>query len=203
MTWWPFSSSGADASAKQQPQTISTTASPVQKPSDAPTSTIETPPQQQPDSAPHDPDFYAAHPHLAPPSFSTNTPSSSPSNPQNPSNNAETPEEYDPTLPRSMSCRAAFDSAFYCSSLGGHFNDLYRYGQLRSCSDHWNDFWFCMRTKNSYSGQDVKERMIQDRYREKEEKLKSGPNSENIWRKRGPREEVKNAFSRAAEDLEQ
>jgi hypothetical protein len=101
-----------------------------------------------------------------------------------------------------MSCRAAFDSAFYCSSLGGHFNDIYRYGQLRSCSDHWNDFWFCMRTKNSYSGQDVKERMIQDRYREKEERLKSGPNSEDIWRKRGPGEEVKGAFSRPAEEVE-
>lgn len=100
-----------------------------------------------------------------------------------------------------MSCRAAFDSAFYCSSLGGHFNDIYRYGQLRSCSDHWNDFWFCMRTKNSRSGQDVKERMVQDRYREKETKLKSGPNSENIWRKRGPGEEVKGAFMRPAEEV--
>jgi hypothetical protein len=101
-----------------------------------------------------------------------------------------------------MSCRAAFDSAFYCSSLGGHFNDIYRYGQLRSCSDHWNDFWFCMRTKNSYSGPDVKERMIQDRYREKEERVRSGPNSEDVWRKRGPGDEVRGAFSRAAEEIE-
>ncbi|CAN9378278.1 unnamed protein product [Alternaria alternata] len=192
---WPFSSSGADASAKQQPQTISTTSAPVQKPSDVPTQTIE----HQPTSAPNDPDFYAAHPHLAPPSFSTNSTSSS-STSQN-SSAPDAPEEFDPTLPRSMSCRAAFDSAFYCSSLGGHFNDIYRYGQLRSCSDHWNDFWFCMRTKNSYSGQDVKERMIQDRYREKEERVKSGPNSEDVWRKRGPGEEVKGAFSRSAEEL--
>ncbi|CAN9363945.1 unnamed protein product [Alternaria alternata] len=192
---WPFSSSGADASAKQQPQTISTTSAPVQKPSDAPTQTIE----HQPTSALNDPDFYAAHPHLAPPSFSTNSTSSS-STSQN-SSAPDAPEEFDPTLPRSMSCRAAFDSAFYCSSLGGHFNDIYRYGQLRSCSDHWNDFWFCMRTKNSYSGQDVKERMIQDRYREKEERVKSGPNSEDVWRKRGPGEEVKGAFSRSAEEL--
>lgn len=192
---WPFSSSGADTSAKQQPQTISTTSAPVQKPNDAPTQTIE----HQPISAPNDPDFYAAHPHLAPPSFSTNSTSSS-STSQN-SSAPDAPEEFDPTLPRSMSCRAAFDSAFYCSSLGGHFNDIYRYGQLRSCSDHWNDFWFCMRTKNSYSGQDVKERMIQDRYREKEERVKSGPNSEDVWRKRGPGEEVKGAFSRNMEEL--
>lgn len=102
-----------------------------------------------------------------------------------------------------MSCRAAFDSAFYCSSLGGHFNDIYRYGQLRSCSEHWNDFWFCMRTKNSYSGRDVKERMVQDRYREKEEKLRNGPNSENVWDRRGAGEEVRGAFTAAAADVEE
>lgn len=56
-----------------------------------------------------------------------------------------------------------------------------------------------MRTKNSYSGRDVKERMVQDRYREKEEKVKSGPNSEDIWLKRGVGEEVRGAFAKAAD----
>jgi hypothetical protein len=93
-----------------------------------------------------------------------------------------------------MSCRAAFDSAFYCSSLGGHFNDIYRYGQLRSCSEHWNDFWFCMRVKNSYSPRELKERMVQDRYREKEERLRKGPSSEDVWKVRGDGEEVVGAF---------
>jgi hypothetical protein len=59
-----------------------------------------------------------------------------------------------------------------------------------------------MRTKNSYSGQDVKERMVQDRYREKEDKLKSGPNSEDIWVRRRPGEEIKDAFSRSAAEVE-
>jgi hypothetical protein len=99
-----------------------------------------------------------------------------------------------------MSCRAAFDSAFYCSSLGGHFNDIYRYGQLRSCSEQWNDFWFCMRTKNSYSGPEVKERLIQERYAEKEKKLKEGPNSEDVWRRRGVGEGVENPFSLAGKE---
>jgi len=94
-----------------------------------------------------------------------------------------------------MSCRAAFDSAFYCASLGGHFNDLYRYGQLRSCSDHWADFWFCMRTNNSYNGSDVKQRMVYERYREKELKVLSGPNSEEVWVRRKPGEEVRGAFT--------
>jgi hypothetical protein len=89
-----------------------------------------------------------------------------------------------------MSCRAAFDSAFYCSSLGGHFNDIYRYGQLRACSEHWSDFWFCMRTKNSYNTQEMKERMIQDRYKEKEERVRGGPSSEDVWRVRTQDERV-------------
>jgi hypothetical protein len=58
----------------------------------------------------------------------------------------------DEILPIEMSCRQAFDAAFYCQSLGGQFNNLYRYGGIRSCSQHWNDFWFCMRMK-SYSAE--------------------------------------------------
>ncbi|KAF1845364.1 uncharacterized protein K460DRAFT_107977 [Cucurbitaria berberidis CBS 394.84] len=185
MSWWPFSGSGTDAKAQPKDQQPLPTA-PQPMP---PTTTTQTPP---PSPAPHDPDFYAAHPHLAPPSFSTTSSSTT-------TDNAPEPE-FDPSLPRTMSCRAAFDSAFYCSSLGGHFNDIYRHGQLRACSEHWNDFWFCMRTKNSYSGRDVKERMVQDRYREKENRLKAGPNSEDVWVKRGVGEEVRGAFSMRAED---
>lgn len=54
----------------------------------------------------------------------------------------------DDILPREMSCRQAFDAAFYCQSLGGQFNNLYRYGGIRSCSENWKDFWFCMKTKS-------------------------------------------------------
>lgn len=182
---WPFSRTSGDAPSSAQPTQS------LQTPSQT-TSQAESIP---PTTAPYDPDFYAAHPHLAPPSFSAASTTPSPSNESfTPSPIIATEHGLDPTLPRTMSCRAAFDSAFYCSSLGGHFNDLYRYGQLRSCSDHWNDFWFCMRTKNSYSGQDVKERMVQDRYREKEMQLMRGPNSEDVWVRRGPGEEVRGAF---------
>ncbi|KAH5895181.1 hypothetical protein HBI88_193760 [Parastagonospora nodorum] len=205
MTWWPFSSGSVDAKAQpqSQPQTLSQSAPQLQPhealsgsvPHSIPPSSSASSPPTHPDTAPHDhdPDFYAAPPHLAPPSFSTTTNSSTqtPSPSPFPSNEND---ELDPHLPRTMSCRAAFDSAFYCSSLGGHFNDIYRYGQLRSCSDHWNDFWFCMRVKNSYSGRDVKERMVQERYREKEDKLRKGPSSEDVWRLRGEDERVVGAF---------
>lgn len=200
MSWWPFSSSGASTAAPpSQP-------APQLKPSESLSGSIphsipppqnEPTPSSQPSAAPHDPDFYAAHPHLAPPSFSTTTSTSNSISAPTTSNDDN--DELDPLLPRTMSCRAAFDSAFYCSSLGGHFNDIYRYGQLRSCSEHWNDFWFCMRVKNSYNPRDVKERMVQERYREKEEKLKSGPNSEDVWRVRGEGERVVGAFGMGKE----
>lgn len=61
-------------------------------------------------------------------------------------------------FPIDMSCRQAFDAAFYCQSMGGQFNNLYRYGGIRSCSENWNDFWFCMKLK-SQSGP-VKEGMF-------------------------------------------
>jgi len=63
-------------------------------------------------------------------------------------------------LPTEMSCRQAFDAAFYCQSLGGQFNNLYRYGGIRSCSENWKDFWFCMRTK-SYPPE-LKERALEN-----------------------------------------
>lgn len=97
-----------------------------------------------------------------------------------------------------MSCRAAFDSAFYCTSLGGHFNDIYRYGQLRSCSEHWADWRFCMGLKSK--GREEKEAAVQDRYRDKEEKVRGRANSEDVWRRRGERERVVEPFGRAGED---
>lgn len=50
-------------------------------------------------------------------------------------------------LPISISCRQTFDNAFYCQSFGGQFNNLYRYGGIRDCSELWSDFWFCMKTR--------------------------------------------------------
>lgn len=97
-------------------------------------------------------------------------------------------------LPREMSCREAFDSAFYCTSLGGAFNHLYRYGTARSCSEHWNKFWFCMRTR-TYSDE-TKEKSIQEYYRniEKAKYGKHGTSSEDVWRTRDSLVEKGTAF---------
>lgn len=84
-------------------------------------------------------------------------------------------------LPNDMSCRQAFDQAWACNSMGGQWNAVYRYGEMRSCSEQWDDFWFCMRTK-SYSGE-MREKAIRAHYRNKDyAKYGPGkPSSEDIW----------------------
>ncbi|KAI5258611.1 hypothetical protein E4T42_00580 [Aureobasidium subglaciale] len=100
--------------------------------------------------------------------------------------------------PRQMSCRQAFDQAFYCQSLGGKFNDIYRYGELRSCSDNWNAFWFCMRIKTLPDKE--KEERIKEFYQAKDEQNKAEKgSSEKIWDLRT--EPVKKAFWRDPEDV--
>ncbi|KAI0194906.1 hypothetical protein EV127DRAFT_421709 [Xylaria flabelliformis] len=97
-------------------------------------------------------------------------------------------------LPTTMSCRQAFDHAFHCNSLGGQWTAVYRSGTVRTCSEQWDDFWFCMRTR-AYSGA-VKEEAIKDYYRQKElKKYGSGkPNSTDIWEPRTERLPPDSAF---------
>jgi len=99
-------------------------------------------------------------------------------------------------LPTTMSCREAFDAAFYCTSLGGQFNNLYRYGTVGSCSENWSDFWFCMRTRGY--GDREKQAAIKARYREKERrkygKEELGNSSEDVWKSRDKKVEWGQAF---------
>ena len=98
-----------------------------------------------------------------------------------------------------MSCREAFDSAFYCQSMGGQFNAVYRYGGIQSCSDHWKSFWFCMRSKNYKDEQRAD--MIRDHYKKKDLKYKLGPSSEDIWESRDKKVEWGTAFKQSVEQL--
>jgi hypothetical protein len=81
-----------------------------------------------------------------------------------------------------MSCRVSFDAAFYCNSFGGKFNDIYRYGSLKPCSEHWNKFWFCMRTRQWSKPQ--KEEAIREYYRKIERKKYAEASSEDVWKSR-------------------
>ena len=103
--------------------------------------------------------------------------------------------------PTTMSCRAAFDSAFYCQSLGGQFTSIYRYGKIRNCSDQWHNFWFCMRTNRGVMGEEERKRRIQDHYRGRDTKYENGPSSEDIWRLREVR--IEGAFEGDLEAAEE
>lgn len=64
--------------------------------------------------------------------------------------------------------------------------NLYRYGEFRQCTEQWGMFWFCMRTRTK--SRPVKEQLIKEWYREKEETRYDGkPNSEDIWEERKER----------------
>lgn len=103
-------------------------------------------------------------------------------------------------LPTTMDCEQAFNQAFYCQSLGGQWNNIYRYGGVRSCSENWDDFWFCMRVKGYQPGP-VKDDMIREHYRNKHlAKYGPGkPSSEDVWRERRERVEPGTAFSEQVE----
>ena len=110
------------------------------------------------------------------------------------------PEDISPDslYPTEISCRSAFDYAFFCQSFGGQFVNIYRYGTFRSCSNHWQDFWLCMRTRN-WDDKDRK-KAIQDHYRQKAIKYKTGPSSEDVWDVRT--DPAKDAFQGNLEELE-
>ncbi|KAI1765862.1 hypothetical protein GGR53DRAFT_488560 [Hypoxylon sp. FL1150] len=94
-----------------------------------------------------------------------------------------------------MSCRNAFDAAFHCNSLGGQWTSVYREGSVRSCSEHWDDFWFCMRTR-AYS-HPQKEEAIRAYYRAKEwakYHAPGRPSSADVWEARTEKIEPGTAF---------
>jgi len=62
---------------------------------------------------------------------------------------------------------------------------VYRYGELKSCSEKAADWRFCMRTR-SY-GPVARRAMIMARFREKAVRYKVGRSSEDVWEVRsGP-----------------
>ncbi|KAL5594033.1 hypothetical protein BROUX41_001085 [Berkeleyomyces rouxiae] len=98
-------------------------------------------------------------------------------------------------LPTEMSCSQAFDMAFACQSLGGQWTSIYRTGEMRSCSELWSDFWFCMR-HNGSSGP-VTENLIRGHYRRKEWDKYYAPgcrSSEDVWRSRDDRVPLHSTF---------
>ncbi|KAL2075701.1 hypothetical protein VTL71DRAFT_644 [Oculimacula yallundae] len=144
-----------------------------------------------------------------PPPSTQQNPSQSQTQTQSQTSTSQTPDDAlhplaEQLLPTTMSCRTAFDEAFYCNSFGGRWNDLYRYGTLKSCSDNWNDFWFCMRTRTY--GDVQKEKVIKEHYRQRESRKYSKElgreSSEDVWRSREGKVEPGEAFTMKFEKFE-
>lgn len=127
-------------------------------------------------------------------------PSTTTADPDNPNNAPRLSPLAESLLPTTMNCETAFNLAFYCRSMGGQFNHLYRYGTVRSCNEHWKDFTFCMRVKGYGEGK-VKEDSIRDHYRQKElAKYGPGmPSSEDVWKEREEMVRPGEAFSMPVE----
>ncbi|KAH0260534.1 hypothetical protein KCU91_g14567, partial [Aureobasidium melanogenum] len=214
--WWSSNETAAPATESaptettQTPTPVSTTqretpkkASPdsdfealfasFEKPS--PTTTIPTNPAPQPVATPPKIQHVTPAPKETPTHY---VPSPSGSIEQQSDSDAPIDISPDALYPRQMSCRQAFDQAFYCQSLGGKFNDIYRYGELRSCSDNWNAFWFCMRIKTLPDRE--REERIKEFYKARDEQNKAERgSSEKIWDLRT--EPVKKAFWRDPDEV--
>ncbi|KAL2155602.1 hypothetical protein VTH82DRAFT_344 [Thermothelomyces myriococcoides] len=100
-------------------------------------------------------------------------------------------------LPTTMSCRDAFDYAWHCHTPASQWNAVYRYGSVRTCSELWDDFWFCMRTR-SYPPE-LRAEAIREHYRAKEEAKYGGgrPSSEDVWESRDERVPPGTAFKKS------
>ncbi|KAK0670889.1 hypothetical protein QBC41DRAFT_316732 [Cercophora samala] len=100
-------------------------------------------------------------------------------------------------LPTTMSCQDAFDYAWHCHTPGSQVNSVYRYGGVRQCTELWDDFWFCMRTK-SWDPQ-LRAEAIKDHFRKKEAaKYGHGqPSSEDIWESRDKMVEPGTTFNKS------
>ncbi|KAF2841937.1 hypothetical protein M501DRAFT_948081 [Patellaria atrata CBS 101060] len=109
-----------------------------------------------------------------------------------PSSSTTNPAYESSLYPTTLSCRNLFDNAYHCQSLGGQFASVYRHGSFRSCSEHWSDFWFCMRTKSLPEHE--KAALIRDHYRKKAARMRMGATSEDVWEPR--RERMEGAFAR-------
>ncbi|KAL1836897.1 hypothetical protein VTJ49DRAFT_4525 [Mycothermus thermophilus] len=103
------------------------------------------------------------------------------------------------SLPTTMSCRDAFDYAWHCHTPGAQWNAVYRYGSVRPCTELWDDFWFCMRTR-TYPPE-ARAEAIKEHYRAKEARKYGGgkPSSEDVWESRDERVAPGTAFKQTFE----
>lgn len=159
----------------------------------------------------HGDDPHHPSPKMRIPWLSNQTPQSEATQPPPPSSQpqpSQQPELLEPASPpisslshpTALSCRSLFDQAFFCQSPAGQFLSVYRYKSIRSCSDIWADFRFCITTKNSLSkwaGDGVAAEAVEQRFREREERTYRTPgarSSDEVWVERRVSERLETAW---------
>ncbi|GME87483.1 hypothetical protein B5S28_g4525 [[Candida] boidinii] len=82
-------------------------------------------------------------------------------------------------FPKEMSCFTAWSEVMECMSIGGQVRHYYRYGDLTTCDKETDKLNFCL--KNSLTTGEVREKAIQEFYKQTlQDNLKRG-SSEDIW----------------------
>lgn len=112
-------------------------------------------------------------------------------------NPAIIPDSQDSLYMSTMSCWQCWDLAYYCSSMGGQMNNVYRFGGLRSCNDAWAQWRFCMRTKAM--SEDTRRAKIREWNQMREAKYKVSRSSEDIWNVRT--EPVENPYGKGTDEF--
>ena len=179
MGWWWNSGTSPSKSSDQFTSKITPTIqSDLSQSSSAVTEQLKPAPQQKPTTSLTREEL--AEKELAAFLREINEPATSPPLRKTDGKSLPRPDDISPDslYPTEISCRSALDYALFCQSFGGQFVNVYRYGTYRSCSNHWSDFWLCMRTRR-WEKQE-RESMIADHYRKKAVKYKTGPSSEDV-----------------------
>lgn len=72
-----------------------------------------------------------------------------------------------------------FDEFFMCYTPKSQLRNWYRYGEKKDCAERWRDFKWCVTTR--MVDEETSQSMLAQRKLDLNDKVHSGPNSEDIW----------------------
>ncbi|ORY82124.1 hypothetical protein BCR37DRAFT_337383, partial [Protomyces lactucae-debilis] len=72
-----------------------------------------------------------------------------------------------------------FDEFFMCYTPKSQLRNWYRYGEQKDCSERWRDLKWCISTR--MTDEEGEQAMLRRRQIDLLKRVRSGPNSEDIW----------------------
>lgn len=72
-----------------------------------------------------------------------------------------------------------FDEFFMCYTPKSQLRNWYRYGEKKDCGERWKDLKWCMRTR--MTDEESAQEKLKERKIVMQDKVHSGPNSEDVW----------------------